>query len=101
LHRYASETEIAEVVNRVRWELNPHPGKQLESNIPVMSGEALSGIQHKYKETIHAMLVIWGLYARRIGLVKAIEQVKLKQKTRLWKQFRSVDLGLRIEKPVT
>jgi hypothetical protein len=34
------------------------------------------------KLTQHAMLVIWGLYARRIGLVKAIEQVKLKQKTR-------------------
>jgi hypothetical protein len=30
----------------------------------------------------HAMLVIWGLYARQIGLVNAIEQVKLKQKIR-------------------
>jgi primosomal protein N'' len=28
------------------------------------------------------MLVIWGLYARQIGLVTAIEEVKLKQKTR-------------------
>lgn len=27
------------------------------------------------------MLLIWGLYARRIGLVPAIEAVKLKQKT--------------------
>ena len=34
------------------------------------------------KLTQHAMLVIWGLYARQIGLVQAIEQVKLKQKTR-------------------
>jgi hypothetical protein len=34
------------------------------------------------KLTQHAMLVVWGLYARRIGLVEAIEQVKLKQKTR-------------------
>lgn len=32
--------------------------------------------------TQHAMLVIWGLFARRIGLVQAIEAVKLKQKTR-------------------
>lgn len=32
--------------------------------------------------TQHAMLVVWGLYARQIGLVKAIEQVKLRQKTR-------------------
>jgi hypothetical protein len=28
------------------------------------------------------MLVVWGLYARRIGLVPALDQVKLKQKTR-------------------
>jgi hypothetical protein len=33
--------------------------------------------------TQHAMLVIWGLYARRIGLVEAIEAVKLKQKRRV------------------
>ena len=32
--------------------------------------------------TQHAMLVIWGLYARRIGLIEAIEAVKLKQKKR-------------------
>lgn len=32
--------------------------------------------------TQHAMLVIWGLYARRLGLVEAIEAIKLKQKTR-------------------
>ena len=32
--------------------------------------------------TQHAMLVIWGLYARRIGLIEAIEAVKLKQKVR-------------------
>ena len=32
--------------------------------------------------TQHAMLVVWGLYARQIGLVKAIEQVNLRQKTR-------------------
>ncbi len=35
------------------------------------------------KLTQHAMLVIWGIYARQMGLVQAIEQVKLKQKTRL------------------
>lgn len=32
--------------------------------------------------TQHAMLVIWGIFARRIGLVEAIEAVKLKQKQR-------------------
>jgi len=34
------------------------------------------------KLTQHAMLVVWGLYARQIGLVKAIEKVKLRQKMR-------------------
>jgi len=34
--------------------------------------------------TQHAMLVIWGLYARRIGLVEAIKAVKLKQKRRVY-----------------
>jgi hypothetical protein len=32
--------------------------------------------------TQHAMLVIWGLYARQIGLVEAMGAVKLKQKRR-------------------
>jgi hypothetical protein len=34
------------------------------------------------KLTQHAMLIVWGLYAQQIGLVKAIEQVQLRQKTR-------------------
>lgn len=32
--------------------------------------------------TQHAMLVAWGLYARQLGLVNAIEQVAIKQKVR-------------------
>lgn len=32
--------------------------------------------------TQHAMLVVWGVYAQRLGLVKALEQVKLHQKKR-------------------
>lgn len=32
--------------------------------------------------TQHAMLVIWGLFARRLGLVQAMEGIKLKQKVR-------------------
>jgi hypothetical protein len=35
------------------------------------------------QQTQHAMLVIWGLYARQLGLVQALEAVKLKQKTRI------------------
>lgn len=32
--------------------------------------------------TQHAMLVVWGLYAQRLGLVAALQGVKLQQKTR-------------------
>ena len=32
--------------------------------------------------TNHAMLVAWGIYARQIGLVEAIEAVRLHQKKR-------------------
>lgn len=35
--------------------------------------------------TQHAMLVIWGLFAGRIGLIEAIEAIKLKQKVRTHK----------------
>lgn len=34
------------------------------------------------RETQHAMLVIWGIFAQRIGLVEKINEVKLSQKTR-------------------
>ena len=32
--------------------------------------------------TQHAMLVIWGIFARRIGLIEGMKAVKLKQKKR-------------------
>jgi KamA family protein len=48
----ANDSAISEVVDRIRWQLNPHPGKQIEKNVPDVSGEKLLGVQHKYKETI-------------------------------------------------
>lgn len=32
-------------------QLNPHPGGQTSLNVPVLEGEALPGLQHKYRET--------------------------------------------------
>ncbi len=52
LNGHLNGTTLDKIVEDIRWQLNPHPGKQIESNIPVMSGEELSGMQHKYKETI-------------------------------------------------
>ena len=42
---------IQEEVNKIRLKLNPNPAGQ-ESNVPVFNGKKLSGIQHKYRETM-------------------------------------------------
>jgi KamA family protein len=42
---------IQMVANRIRWQLNPHPAGQVH-NIPVLDGEQLHGMQHKYRETV-------------------------------------------------
>jgi KamA family protein len=36
----------------VRAGLNPHPGGQQQLNVPVLDGERLPGLQHKYRETV-------------------------------------------------
>lgn len=45
-----------------------------------MNKESTSPQQSSDGLTQHAMLVAWGLYARQLGLVEALEQVALKQK---------------------
>lgn len=39
------------LIRQIRLELNPHPAEQ-EKNIPVLDGIRLTGIQHKYRETM-------------------------------------------------
>ncbi|PJE94882.1 lysine 2,3-aminomutase [Streptomyces carminius] len=39
-------------VRRIRERLNPHPSGQREYNVPSLDGERLSGLQHKYRETV-------------------------------------------------
>jgi L-lysine 2,3-aminomutase len=48
----ADKGEIREAVNRIRVQLNPHPAGQLEHNVPVLAGTRLTGMQHKYRETV-------------------------------------------------
>ncbi len=48
----ASKDEIKKVANAIRMELNPHPAGQLEHNVPMIEGQKLSGMQHKYRETV-------------------------------------------------
>ncbi len=48
----ASKDEIKKVANEIRMELNPHPAGQLEHNVPMIDGHKLTGMQHKYRETV-------------------------------------------------
>lgn len=43
---------IKNTANSIRNELNPHPAGQVEHNIPMLNGEKLTGMQHKYRETL-------------------------------------------------
>lgn len=44
--------KIKKIADEIRMELNPHPSGQIKSNIPKYNEEPISGLQHKYKETV-------------------------------------------------
>ncbi|MEV6977010.1 lysine 2,3-aminomutase [Kitasatospora sp. NPDC093806] len=48
----APRARLAEAVAAARRALNPHPGGQLEENIPELDGRPVPGLQHKYRETV-------------------------------------------------
>ncbi len=48
----ASKPEIKLIANKIRKALNPHPAGQMEHNVPQLDGTPLTGIQHKYRETL-------------------------------------------------
>ncbi len=50
--RDASKQEIKESADAIRRELNPHPAGQMTHNVPTLEGRSLSGMQHKYRETV-------------------------------------------------
>jgi KamA family protein len=52
ISKRASREEIRKCANRIREDLNPHSAGQLEFNRPTYNGEMLSGMQHKYRETV-------------------------------------------------
>ncbi|UCD76405.1 MAG: hypothetical protein JSV91_05660 [Phycisphaerales bacterium] len=52
IRRGAPREVIEEEANRIRYELNPHPAGQLTHNVPRLGRKRLSGIQHKYRETV-------------------------------------------------
>jgi KamA family protein len=48
----ASRDEIRAAANSIRLRLNPHPAGQVEHNIPEIDGIKLTGMQHKYPQTV-------------------------------------------------
>jgi KamA family protein len=49
----ARKPELDAAVSRIRHELNPHPAGQQALNIPRLpNGDVVTGIQHKYRETV-------------------------------------------------
>jgi KamA family protein len=48
----AKKAERKLIANKIRMELNPHPAGQLDHNVPELEGIQLTGIQHKYRETM-------------------------------------------------
>ena len=48
----ADTKTINALATQIRQDLNPHPAGQMELNVPVLDDEPLSGMQHKYHETV-------------------------------------------------
>ena len=48
----ADAKAIQALATELRNNLNPHPAGQMELNVPVLDNEQLSGMQHKYHETV-------------------------------------------------
>ncbi|WP_326595040.1 KamA family radical SAM protein [Streptomyces sp. NBC_01803] len=46
------DREVVAAVAGIRARLNPHPGGQLDLNVPRRDGAAVPGLQHKYRETV-------------------------------------------------
>lgn len=46
------EAEIEREVRRIRLRMNPHPAGQMTHNVPMLNGEPVRGLQHKYRQTV-------------------------------------------------
>lgn len=52
VERNAPKNELKAIANDIRKQLNPHPAGQLEHNVPMIEGHRLTGMQHKYEQTV-------------------------------------------------
>ncbi|AKJ32021.1 KamA family radical SAM protein [Caldimonas brevitalea] len=46
------DAAIEREVRRLRLAMNPHPGGQMSHNVPLLDGNPLAGVQHKYHDTV-------------------------------------------------
>ena len=53
---------VREEAERIRSTLNAHPAEQREKNIPIMGGQRMKGMQHKYRNTLLFFPVEVGLF---------------------------------------
>lgn len=88
----ADKETLAEVINKIRFSLNPNPAGQ-EHNVPMLDNIKLKGIQHKYPETVlffpsqgqtcHAYCTFcfrWPQFSGMRGLKFAMKDADLLQK---------------------
>jgi len=52
LGNLSTRAEINEIATKIRLQLNPHPAGQMEHNVPKIDGVKLTGMQHKYRQTV-------------------------------------------------
>ncbi|KIG13367.1 Lysine 2,3-aminomutase [Enhygromyxa salina] len=52
VHGEAPTARIKAAADEIRLRLNPHPAGQLTHNVPILGGRRLSGMQHKYRNTL-------------------------------------------------
>jgi len=52
VRRDASGETIRHAAREIQHEMNPHPAGQIELNVPWHDDEPLSGMQHKYRQTV-------------------------------------------------
>lgn len=52
LRKSLPRNEQDAIVAEVRASLNPHPAGQMDDNVPIVNGQHLDGLQHKYRETV-------------------------------------------------
>jgi KamA family protein len=52
IKKKATKDEVKQAAQEIRNSLNPQPAGQLSKNVPELEGVKLTGIQHKYKQTM-------------------------------------------------